>query len=140
MPWFEANDTIGSFMSVMPKDVGNLPQGVQTYGFWEYVCFLDDLFYDLWIHCADGYGMGLGCGLIASSMITKCFFTPSILYSVSRTVYLALLKYILTCFIRAANRWYEIQAYVARLRRNYGIDAKIQSARSKLLQAYMQVT
>lgn len=65
----------------MPKDMGNLTQGIPTYGGWEYIMYLDTLFYDMWIVCADNMGMGLGLGLIASSLATKLFFSPAIIYS-----------------------------------------------------------
>jgi hypothetical protein len=45
MPWFDGNDSLAAFQSVMPKDANNLPQGASTYGLWEYVVYLDDLFY-----------------------------------------------------------------------------------------------
>ena len=67
----------------MPKDITNLTIGQPTYGFWEYVSYLDTLFYDLWLQCAEpsGLGLGLGVGLILSSFITKAAFTPVIMYS-----------------------------------------------------------
>jgi len=67
-------------MSIVAKDADNLITGVQTYGFWEYICLLDTTCYDLWIHCADGYGLGLGFGLIVSSLITRAIFSPFIIY------------------------------------------------------------
>lgn len=64
-----------------PKDLGNIPGGTPTYGFWEYVMYCDDIFYGLWITCAETYGLGLGLGLIASSFITKAVFSPTVIYS-----------------------------------------------------------
>ena len=49
---------------------------------WEYVSYLDTTFYDMWLYCADSLGMGMGIGLIASSLFTKAIFTPFIMYSV----------------------------------------------------------
>lgn len=50
---------------------------------WEYVSYLDTLFYELWLACAEpsGLGLGLGAGLILSSFFTKAVFTPVIIYS-----------------------------------------------------------
>lgn len=39
--------------SIMPKDIGNLPTGNPTWGFSEYVLWLDNLFYDGWVYFAD---------------------------------------------------------------------------------------
>jgi len=65
----------------MPKDVHNLIPGQSTYGFHEYVCFLDTTFYEMWLTCADGWGLGLGLGLMASSLITRLIFVPSMIYA-----------------------------------------------------------
>lgn len=67
----------------MPKDPSNLVQGQPTYGFFEYISYCDDLFYDLWINCAEpsGLGLGLGMGLVVSTFITKSVFAPVIIYS-----------------------------------------------------------
>jgi len=78
----------------MTKDIGNIGTGTPTYGFWEYCQYLDTLFYDLWLQCAEptGLGMGLGMGLIISSFITKGMFTPFIMYSQSVGVKMKLLQ------------------------------------------------
>jgi len=68
-------------MATMPKDVHNLIPGQSTYGFHEYVCFLDTTFYEMWLTCADGWGLGLGLGLMASSLITRLIFVPSMIYA-----------------------------------------------------------
>jgi len=83
LPWTDSNDTLMSFMSVMPKNVDNLVSGQSTYGFFEYVCFLDATFYDLWVTAADGWGLGLGLGLIASSFCTRLLFVPTTIYGQS---------------------------------------------------------
>jgi hypothetical protein len=49
---------------------------------WEYVLFLDTLFYDMWITCANSLGMGMGLGLIVTSLLTKATFAPFIIYGV----------------------------------------------------------
>jgi len=37
----------------MPKDLGNLPIGISSYGPTEYILWLDNLFYDGWMYFAD---------------------------------------------------------------------------------------
>ena len=66
----------------MPKDLSNLAQGTSTYGGWEYLVTLDDLFYDMWMMCAEpsGLGLGLGLGIMVSTALTKVFFIPAIMY------------------------------------------------------------
>ena len=83
LPYYDFNDTAGSFQSILPKDLSNIQTGTSTFGIWEYIIFLDEAFYDLWLACAEpsGLGMGLGMGLILSSFMTKAVFTPFILYS-----------------------------------------------------------
>lgn len=85
LPFMDINDTLGAFMSVIPKDVDNLVQGVQTYGASEAFLYYDACIYDLWLGCADFYGLGLGWGLIASALISRGMFAPIIAYSVSST-------------------------------------------------------
>lgn len=68
-------------MSILPKDTSNIIQGVSTYGLWEYVSYLDTTFYSMWIYCAESLGMGMGFGLLASSLFTRTLFTPFIIYS-----------------------------------------------------------
>ena len=50
---------------------------------WEYISYLDDLFYDMWIHSAEIGGMGLALGLVVTSLATKAIFAPFIIYGVS---------------------------------------------------------
>jgi hypothetical protein len=82
LPWLDSNDTLCSFMSAIPKDVGNINTGGSTYGFFEYVMYVDSTCYDLWIAfaSADGLGVGLGLGLILTSCMTRMMFIPSTLY------------------------------------------------------------
>ncbi len=77
------NDTLSTFQSLLPKDIHNIPIGQPTHGFWEFLAYLDQSFYDLWIVCAEpsGLGLGLGGGLILSSFITKAVFAPVLTYS-----------------------------------------------------------
>jgi hypothetical protein len=76
MPFFDGNDSFASFTSMMPKDIGNLPTGIPSYGFSEYLLFLDDLFYNGWMEAAQVGGMGLTFGLISVSFATRCMFMP----------------------------------------------------------------
>ena len=59
---------------------------VSTYGLWEYVAYLDTTFYGMWTYCAESLGMGMGIGLIASSLFTKAIFAPFIIYSVIQSL------------------------------------------------------
>lgn len=61
--------------------MGNLHNGIHTYGIWEYVVFLDDLFYNAWITAGQTGSLGLTFGLIVSTLATRLFFVPSTLYS-----------------------------------------------------------
>ena len=72
-------------MSALPKDAGNVVSGVSTYGFWEYIAWCDNVVYDLWMHLstADGMSLGLGAGLIITSMLCRSVFIAPTLYGVS---------------------------------------------------------
>ena len=78
----DGNDTLSSLLSVLPKDTSNLVQGASTYGIWEYIQYLDSTFYGMWIYAAENMGMGMGYGLLATSILTKALFAPFIIYSV----------------------------------------------------------
>jgi hypothetical protein len=67
----------------LPKDLGNISVGQSTYGFFEYISYLDTVFYDMWLACSEpsGLGLGLGCGLIASSFFARAIFSPILIYS-----------------------------------------------------------
>jgi len=81
IPYMDDTDTLASLMSILPKDTSNIVQGVSSYGLWEYVSYLDTTFYGMWTYCAESLGMGMGIGLIASSLFTKAIFAPFIIYS-----------------------------------------------------------
>jgi hypothetical protein len=36
----------------------------------------------MWVTAAENWGMGMGLGLIATSLMTKALFTPFIIYAV----------------------------------------------------------
>jgi membrane protein insertase Oxa1/YidC/SpoIIIJ len=78
----------------MPKDLSNLTDGQSTYGIFEYMLSLDALFYDLWLMCAEpsGLGLGLGFGIMLSTMITKSVFIPGIIYGQMMGIKMQLLK------------------------------------------------
>ena len=80
-PWLDSNDALCSIQSMMPKDLANIPMGVPTHGMWEYVIFLDDLFFNAWMTAAGSGGMGLCYGLLATTMVTRLAFVPFGLYS-----------------------------------------------------------
>jgi len=68
-------------MAHMVKDVDNLVQGVQTFGFSETLIYYETLIWDLWQFMAEGQGFGMGLGLIAASFISRGLFAPIIIYS-----------------------------------------------------------
>ena len=80
-PWIDENDTMGAFASSLAKDTGNLPTGVSTYGPYEYICYLDNSFYEFWMTAADAGGMGLCYGLMLTAFTTRVFLGPIALYS-----------------------------------------------------------
>jgi membrane protein insertase Oxa1/YidC/SpoIIIJ len=55
---------------------------------------LDNLFYDLWLMCAEpsGLGLGLGLGIMVSTLITKSVFVPGIIYGQIMGIKMQLLK------------------------------------------------
>jgi membrane protein insertase Oxa1/YidC/SpoIIIJ len=55
---------------------------------------LDNLFYDLWLMCAEpsGLGLGLGLGIMVSTLITKSVFVPGIIYGQMMGIKMQLLK------------------------------------------------
>jgi hypothetical protein len=86
MPWIDSNDSLGAFMSAVPKDLGNITQGVQTYGFWETLLYFDSSVYDLWMFMATDGNLGIGLGLIVATAFTKLLFSPVIIYGVSHQI------------------------------------------------------
>lgn len=83
MPWIDTSDSLGAFMAAIPKDVGNVTGGIQTYGMWEGFLYLDSIAYDFWMFLGNEMGLGLGLGLVSATIVTKLLFSPSVLYSVS---------------------------------------------------------
>lgn len=81
LPFVDDTDTLGTLMAVLPKDTSNVVQGISTYGLWEYVSYLDTTFSGMWMFTAENLGMGMGIGLVASSLFTKAIFAPFIIYS-----------------------------------------------------------
>lgn len=49
LPFFDSNDTLSSIASSLPKDVGNIADGVPTYGIFEHLTYLDSVFYNGWM-------------------------------------------------------------------------------------------
>ena len=65
----------------MPKDMANVPQGVSTYGIWEYVSYIDDIVFNSWMYCADFNNMGLCGGLVLVTLATRMVIMPVTMYS-----------------------------------------------------------
>jgi hypothetical protein len=80
LDWFDQNDLSNGFGSIGAKTLENLPTGGTTYGFWEYISYLDDLIYTSWVTAADFNSMGLCGGLILTAVATKTVFMPAQLY------------------------------------------------------------
>jgi membrane protein insertase Oxa1/YidC/SpoIIIJ len=81
IPWFDGNDCLGAFHTVMPKDPANIPQGVPTWGLWEHLYYLDDQIYNLWMRMSSTSGLGLCGGLVITAFTTRMVFFPLGLYS-----------------------------------------------------------
>lgn len=80
-PWLDSNDALLSLQSVVPKDMHNLTQGVATHGLWEYVAYLDDLFFNFWMQTSQFHGIGLGYGLMLTTLVTRLFLAPVVINS-----------------------------------------------------------
>lgn len=81
--FMDGNDSLGTTMAFMAKDVDNLVQGIQTYGFSEMLIYYESLIWDLWMFFSETQGTGMGWGIIAASFVTRAMFSPVIIYSVS---------------------------------------------------------
>lgn len=79
--WMDDTDTANILNAVTPTNVDNIIQGGSTYGFWELLSYLDDVFYNEWIYLAEDCGFGLGAGLLLTSLSVRIFFIPLIMYS-----------------------------------------------------------
>lgn len=49
LEWLDGNDAMNGLNSTTLKDMANLPTGQSTYGFYEYVVYLDDIIYSSWV-------------------------------------------------------------------------------------------
>lgn len=76
MPWLDTNDAVSGFYGALPKVSENCPQGVSTYGFWEYISWMDGLVFDMWMTASTSSGMGLCGGLVISALATRMIFMP----------------------------------------------------------------
>ena len=81
--WLDANDSLSTTMALAVKDVDNLVQGVQTYGFSESLVYYESLIWEMWMFFAETQGLGMGVGLICTSIVTRAMSAPIIIYSVS---------------------------------------------------------
>ena len=85
--YMDANDTLASGMAFATKDLDNLVQGIQTYGFSEMLVYYETLIWDLWMFFAETQGVGMGIGICAASLVSRMLFSPIIIYSVSHYWY-----------------------------------------------------
>lgn len=69
-------DTFGAYDTMLPKLLENLAIGKSTYGPFEYILFLDNLFHSQWIGIAQSTGLGMGFGIFAVAFITRLAFVP----------------------------------------------------------------
>jgi len=76
MYFIDENDSLNAFTGIMPKVMGNLPIGDSTFGIYEYVVYLDDLFYNAWMTTAATGNMGLLWGLVLTTFATRVCFMP----------------------------------------------------------------
>ena len=81
MPYLDSNDTFSSLTSMMPKDLNNLPEGITSYGFSEYLSFMDSVIYGGWMELSMTSGFGLSYGLLVMATATRFIFLPVQLYS-----------------------------------------------------------
>ena len=123
--WLDSNDTLNTFVSMLPKDPSNVMSGVHTYGASELMIYMDTYLYDMWLMFADNYGLGIGVGLLAASFSSRLIFAPLIIYSVSclhsthpKSPFLFSPS---NAFVTATNGS-QIQTSGARPRRDSGVD------------------
>lgn len=90
--WFEDFDTANVLNAITPTYTDNLVQGGSTYGFWELLAYLDEVFYNQWIYLAEDCGMGLGAGLLITSLAVRLAFVPLVMYSQITGVKIKLLQ------------------------------------------------
>ena len=88
--YMDANDTLASGMAFSTKDLDNLVQGIQTYGFSEMLVYYETLIWDLWMFFAETQGIGMGFGICAASFVSRLLFSPIIIYSVSQSIVVSL--------------------------------------------------
>jgi membrane protein insertase Oxa1/YidC/SpoIIIJ len=67
--------------AITPTHVDNLVEGGSTYGFWESLKYMDGIFTDQWLYVANDLGLGMGAGLILTSLGVRCLFIPILMYT-----------------------------------------------------------
>mmetsp|Transcript_14448 Transcript_14448/g.24653 ORF Transcript_14448/g.24653 Transcript_14448/m.24653 type:complete len:312 (-) Transcript_14448:32-967(-) len=92
MPWIDSNDTLLSVESVVAKEAANVVEGVSTYGIFEYVIFLDEVFFNTWMAFSQTGDIGLGCGLILTTIGTRLVMLPIQFYQQISSYKLKLLQ------------------------------------------------
>ena len=77
MPYMDSTDNFGGLLAAMPKDIGNIPNGgTFTYGFAEYVQFLNTVCVDWWMFCSYHSGGALIPGLVVATLSMRTLFGP----------------------------------------------------------------
>lgn len=61
---------------MLPKDLNNLPNGITSYGFSEYLSMMDGIIYNGWMEVSSFSGIGLSYGLLIMSIATRAIFIP----------------------------------------------------------------
>ena len=79
--FLDTNDQAASFQAVIPKVSENIPIGQSTYGFWEYISYMDGIIFDTWMILSQTTGLGMCGGLILTAALTKFAFLPIGIYS-----------------------------------------------------------
>ena len=79
--WFDDVDSSNIINAITPINTDNVIKNGSTYGFWEVLGYCDELFYDQWIYFAEDIGVGLGAGLLITSIGARLVFLPIMVYS-----------------------------------------------------------
>lgn len=90
--WMDETDPGNLLNAISETDLNNIIEGSSTYGIWEGFLYFDQLFYDMWVFSADEIGLGMGLGLILTSLSVRLLFAPFIMYSQITGIKLKLLK------------------------------------------------
>lgn len=67
--------------AISPIHYENLPTGKSTFGMWEFVAYLDEVFTNQWFYLADELGLGMGAGLMVACLGARLAFVPLLCYT-----------------------------------------------------------